>query len=289
MRIRVEVPVEARTDEYGEEIPISFRWINGDDYTVDQIYRSDTKANPAGGFGRCFDVRASCDGAEIYDRRGLLWFDIPTGGWYINRDMGSDGTVCGSFRMAKEQGNLLRDWNNREQSWLPPDMVEQLVAEGELLPADYYPGILLENGEEKAKIMQWGIAKPWAQSPIINARSEAVDTAIAFRAIAANRCLIPAEAFYMWQLEGKAASRKYAFTLLNQAQLGLAALYEEEGEKGKCRFILLTTAANRWAASVRDRMPLILSQEEAEAWLNPKNEISSFRDRSKVEITKIPV
>ena len=58
-------------------------------------------------------------------------------------------------------------------------------------------------------LLRWGLVPLWAKDPsfgarCINARSESITRTPAFRdAFERRRCLVPADAFYEWQKEGR--------------------------------------------------------------------------------------
>jgi putative SOS response-associated peptidase YedK len=104
----------------------------------------------------------------------------------------------------------------------------------------------------------------------INARSETVATSGMFRgALAARRCLVPADAFYEWRAtaDGK---RPYAIARADGAPLAFAGLWEgwraADGETLRS-FTILTTNANADLAALHTRMPVILEPDAWAVWL----------------------
>src|SRR5690606_17215362 len=87
------------------------------------------------------------------------------------------------------------------------------------------------------------------------------------------RCLIPADGFYEWKKEGK-EKQPYLIEVGDSQLFAFAGLWESwHGEKGPpletCTII--TTDANPLTSELHDRMPVILSPTDYEAWLNPQN------------------
>jgi putative SOS response-associated peptidase YedK len=104
----------------------------------------------------------------------------------------------------------------------------------------------------------------------INARSETAEISGMFRsALAARRCLVPADAFYEWKAvaDGK---QPYAIARRDTAPLAFAGIWEgwrdPAGETLRT-FSILTTAANDDMAQLHDRMPVILEKEAWGTWL----------------------
>jgi putative SOS response-associated peptidase YedK len=107
-------------------------------------------------------------------------------------------------------------------------------------------------------------------TPPINARAETVATSGMFRgALAARRCLVPADAFYEWKAmpDGK---QPYAIARTDGAPLALAGLWEGwRGPDGETlrTFTIITTEANPDMARLHNRMPVILEATDWPAWL----------------------
>lgn len=75
------------------------------------------------------------------------------------------------------------------------------------------------------------------------------------------RCVVPAGGFYEWNRNKEKAS----FQRTDTPVLYMAGLFQQF-EDGP-RFVILTTRANPSVASVHDRMPLILEEDELEKWI----------------------
>ncbi|NMH97245.1 SOS response-associated peptidase [Pseudonocardia acidicola] len=137
--------------------------------------------------------------------------------------------------------------------------------------------------ERTVRRMRWGLVPSWAKDPsvgarMINARSETAAGKPAFRkALAARRCLLPADGFYEWQRGGK-AKQPYYTHYRDGSSLAMAGVWEfwrpkddPEGQypDGLVTAAVLTTDAVGPMADVHDRMPLILPPEAWAAWLDP--------------------
>jgi putative SOS response-associated peptidase YedK len=117
----------------------------------------------------------------------------------------------------------------------------------------------------------------WAKDPsigykLINARSETVGSKPAFReAFESRRCLIPADGFYEWKRTEK-AKQPFHFGLQDDSLFAFAGLWDRWRDPGgqvveSCS--ILTTAPNSLLANVHNRMPVILSPEHYDLWLDP--------------------
>ena len=118
--------------------------------------------------------------------------------------------------------------------------------------------------------MRWGLVPSWARDPsigskLINARCETVAEKPAFRrALRSRRCIVPISGFYEWRRQGR-SKQPHFVTSVGGQPLTLAGLWEEWN--GLLTFTVITVPANEKVAPIHDRMPAILSREEAFAWL----------------------
>jgi putative SOS response-associated peptidase YedK len=137
--------------------------------------------------------------------------------------------------------------------------------------------VVSNTGQRQLTQMRWGLIPSWAKDPsignrMINARSESLAEKPSFRtALKKRRCVIPADGFYEWQKLGK-VKQPVRIVLKSREPFGFAGLWErwtspEGHELLTCTII--TTAANELLQKVHDRMPVILSREHEEQWLDP--------------------
>ncbi len=95
---------------------------------------------------------------------------------------------------------------------------------------------------------------------VINARAESAAERPLFRdALARGRIAVPADCFHEWDRDRV----RHTFRLPGGKTMLLAGLRSGDA------FVILTTAANRSMAPVHDRMPLVLEEAGAQAWLEP--------------------
>jgi putative SOS response-associated peptidase YedK len=175
----------------------------------------------------------------------------------------------------------------RYASHLPPEEIARLFSTMGDLPnigpnwnmAPTDPAMVVRRhpatGERRLDLLRWGLVPHFtkdlkaAQRPI-NARAETVATSGMFRgALAARRCIVPADAFYEWKTapDGK---QPYAIARMDGAPLAFAGLWEgwrsPEGETLRT-FAILTMSANGAMSQIHTRMPVILERADWPAWL----------------------
>src|SRR5205807_4812106 len=105
----------------------------------------------------------------------------------------------------------------------------------------------------------------------LNARSETVTTAPAFRdSILTKRCLIPANGFYEWRKMGS-VKQPYCFEVGEGEVFAFAGLWDEwrspDGEIIESCTIL-TIGPNALVADLHDRMPVIVTRDKYDGWLD---------------------
>ncbi|MDF1591594.1 MAG: SOS response-associated peptidase [Desulfobacterales bacterium] len=131
--------------------------------------------------------------------------------------------------------------------------------------------------------LHWGLVPSWAKdksmaAKLINARAETVADKPSFRnAFKRHRCLILADGFYEWKVDGPQKQPWY-FTLPSGDPFAFAGLWdtwkgEEEAAYHSCTII--TTAADESVQPVHHRMPVILMPEAHAQWLDPQNRDSA--------------
>ena len=162
------------------------------------------------------------------------------------------------------------------------------------------------SGAMELAMLHWGLVPSWAKDPkiaakLINARCETAAEKSSFKtAFARRRCLILADGFYEWKMDGKRkiphlfelpASRPFAFAGLWETWRGPDRSSPTPLES--CT--ILTTAANSICSALHDRMPVIVDPADYKTWLDEEmtdcNRVSEIirRGRLSDELTVQPV
>lgn len=154
-------------------------------------------------------------------------------------------------------------------------IAKPLVTGGEVFPGSLVPVLASNRAGKKAVFpMLWGYHAAGVERLIANARVETAAEKPLFReGWAMHRCVIPASWYYEWAriptANGKTkAGDKYAIMPSGGELTCLCGLYRMED--GYPHFVVLTRAPGESVAAIHDRMPLILSEADAESWINPK-------------------
>ncbi len=134
-----------------------------------------------------------------------------------------------------------------------------------------------EDGRRSFVAARWGLIPSWAKDVAgmrkpINARAETAAVKPMFRhAFMRSRVLVPADAFYEWQVVD-GGKQPYLIHMRDGAPFGMAGLLERwQGPDGEqVTFTILTTTANAVVARLHDRMPVIVRPEDYGRWLDAR-------------------
>ena len=123
--------------------------------------------------------------------------------------------------------------------------------------------------------MNWGLVPWWSKTreftyDYINVRSETIfEVKTSSRLVRKNRVLVPASGFYEWKNLGNRKIPFY-FTLKKRQLFAFAGIYSkwELEEQPLYTFAIITTDANSLVGKVHHRMPVILSENNTNYWLD---------------------
>jgi len=179
--------------------------------------------------------------------------------------------MCGRYTLATPSDALVETFEVPEPSF-------PVEPRYNIAPGQFAPIVAADRRGRRMGLLRWGFLPARAggdRRPLVNARSETVDSLPSFRAaFAARRCLVPADGFYEWRRS--AASRKEAptpfwFHPTGDGPVSFAGIWERStGPEGEERygFAIITTAANAEVAPVHDRMPLVVPGTHRSRWLD---------------------
>lgn len=183
--------------------------------------------------------------------------------------------MCGRFTLRTPAHELARQF----ELFDPPELTPRYnIAPSQPVAAIRRaadPALAPPRGRELV-FFRWGLIPHWARDAeignhTINARSESAAEKPAFRgSFARRRCAVLADGFFEWQKQG---SRKQPFCIVRRDRrpFVMAGLWDEwQGPEGVVRSCtILTTTANAELRGLHERMPVILADDQLEAWLDP--------------------
>jgi putative SOS response-associated peptidase YedK len=196
--------------------------------------------------------------------------------------------MCGRYTLNHQQ--WIEDVFGSDLSRLP-DVIRRPrfnVAPGQLVLT-----LARGTGAPVAEQMLWGIPSPRPDGPprMINARAENLARSPFWRTmLERSRCAIPADGFYEWKPSlGSGAKQPHWFAREHSHGFFFAGLCRDDAEQPSC--VIITTDPNELVQDVHDRMPVMLTAEDARIWLDGTVEeaLALLRPFPSVEMTVRPV
>ena len=149
-----------------------------------------------------------------------------------------------------------------------------------------------KDNQLEATKLSWGYPVSWQKNVVFNARIESAlsDDSMWAESIQRRRCIVPtrgfyephrSETFYNSQT-GRTAKQQYRFTALGSPLLLLAGIFEGN------HFSIVTTEPNENVSPVHDRMPLVLSGQEAWRWLGSDYAQLATRAEMPLSVERVP-
>lgn len=177
--------------------------------------------------------------------------------------------MCGRFTLTYDINAVAKAFNVP----VPPSL--QTGPRYNIAPTQNVVAILAD-GTPHLDLLRWGLIPSWAKdesisSKMINARAETLAEKPSFkRLLTSKRCLVVADGFYEWKKEQSGKTPMY-ITLKSKEPFAFAGLWDSwkspDGEQIRT-CTLITTGPNELVASIHNRMPVILSSEAREEWLD---------------------
>lgn len=142
------------------------------------------------------------------------------------------------------------------------------------------------DGKPAVKALRWGLVPSWSPdrtmgARMINARSDTLATKPAWESLLRKqRCLVLADGYYEWTGTGKARTPIF-FHLTGNRPFAMAGVWDVWDGEGTTleTCAVITTDASPFAAQYHHRMPVVLSLDGAEEWLD-----DATRTRRAVEL-----
>lgn len=163
------------------------------------------------------------------------------------------------------------------------NQVEQLEADFNVAPSRRMP-VVMRNSPNQVTLMKWGLVPSWSKEPrvkfsTINARAETITESPVYRGpFKSKRCLVPASGFYEWRRTGD-SKLPYYIHLPNQDLFAFAGLYDiwtdAEG-KEIYTYTIITTKPNSLMTPIHNRMPVILSHDDEDTWLDKETDTTTL-------------
>ena len=180
--------------------------------------------------------------------------------------------MCGRFAVTQQADEIFRELNVEGE-----DALSAYLPNFNVAPTVSTP-VLLERPARRVAVMKWGLVPRWARDQkmagrMINARSETLSQKPSFRNLLCRRhCAVIAAGYYEWKREG---TRKtpYFLRLKSGRIMLLAALWDRWNSGGGDveTFTIVTRPPLPKIAHIHDRMPVILSPDQACRWVHTED------------------
>jgi len=185
--------------------------------------------------------------------------------------------MCGRYTLAGKPVDLERHFRAKLQEPVNFEMFN--IAPTMLVP------VIFDDQQELILPAKWGMRAPWDKTenqsfkPLINLRDDSLMNKPFMRKMLHRKCLVIASGFYEWLAEGKNKT-PYDIHPLQQDFFAFAGLWQEE-QKADGTIIrscaIITTLPNETMKKVHNRMPVIISPEAHESWLNASSPAEFFK------------
>ncbi|MGW6910028.1 SOS response-associated peptidase [Streptomyces sp. NPDC054940] len=205
--------------------------------------------------------------------------------------------MCGRYASTRSPADLAQMFQVTD--WHPE---ETLAPSWNVAPTDEVWAVLERTARDadadapahrRLRPLRWGLVPSWAKDAkigarLINARVETVHEKPAFRsAFVKRRCLLPADGFYEWEAvkdgkTGKPRKQPYYIHPEDGQVMALAGLYEywrdpeirdaDDPAAWLLTCTIITTEATDAAGRIHPRMPLALTPDHYDAWLDPRHQ-----------------
>jgi putative SOS response-associated peptidase YedK len=184
--------------------------------------------------------------------------------------------MCGAY------GFSVKDAKDVYDRFEVVNTLEDLKPSFKVTPGRLNP-IITAHSPKQISRMLWGLIPFWARDDkskysTINAKAETAASLPTYREpFRKHRCLIPATGFYepdkVHFTEKERPYPWYYFRFKDQEIFAFAGLYDVWTDKATGKeihsYTLITTEPNEIVGRVHGRMPVILSKEDEETWINP--------------------
>jgi putative SOS response-associated peptidase YedK len=148
-----------------------------------------------------------------------------------------------------------------------------------MAPTQMAPVVRERDGGRHLDMLRWGLLPKWSKDAssapkMINARAETIAKKPAYReAFRMRRCLVPADGFFEWRVQGNKTKQPYRVCLADGGAFAFAGLWEawadpSDGGRVVETYTISTVVASSSIAHIHHRMPVILASDDHQTWLN---------------------
>ncbi|MEX2159387.1 MAG: SOS response-associated peptidase [Dehalococcoidia bacterium] len=187
--------------------------------------------------------------------------------------------MCGRFTMSRRDAEELA-----RELGVDPESLRDYRPRYNIAPTDQHWILRTKYEQRELLPATWGLVNSWAKdgkraAAQINARAETLTTRPAFKeAYQKRRCVVPADGFFEWT-GPKTARQPLWFHRPDGGLVLFAGLYESwqpAPDTWQRTFTIITTDANDVVGRVHDRMPVVLTDGDIDAWMLGEGEFEGL-------------
>ena len=150
-----------------------------------------------------------------------------------------------------------------------------------IAPSQISPIVVLGDGAPGILAARWGFQPGWALRksirPMINARAESAASKPMFRnAFRGHRCLVPADGWYEWHMEGR-QKRPYFIHHPEDSVFYFAGLWAPGTDETPPNYLIITRAALPDLDWLHHRQPVVLPEVDFDAWLSGQTPVENAK------------
>ena len=156
------------------------------------------------------------------------------------------------------------------------DRGRNVPARHNIAPTQEVLFVAAPDGRHELKEGRWWLVPFWAKElnskyPMFNARSEDAHAKPAFKhSYSSKRCLIPANGYYEWKKAEDGGKDPHFIHLPNAQPFSFAGLWARNETLDITSCTILTAPAVSEISHLHGRMPIILKEDQHDAWLSPE-------------------
>lgn len=185
--------------------------------------------------------------------------------------------MCGRYASMRDTADLVLLTGSADETGPEDGGGPDPVKSANIAPTDRVRTVLSAGGQRVLRRHVWGLIPPWSKGPqgaarMINARVETVAEKPSYRrAVTTSRCLLPADAWYEWQVTDH-GRLPHLVKRADDRPLWLAGVWARWHPPGGgppvASACVLTGPAPSQLAWLHDRAPLVVPDPFLDDWLN---------------------
>ncbi len=193
--------------------------------------------------------------------------------------------MCGRYSISVSKDEMMKYLDETYDIHVLDDSIT--LPRYNMAPSQDAISIINDGTKYRIGLLKWGFIPEFAKDEktaykMINARAETIHEKSFFKKpFMHQRCIILADGFFEWERTG---SHKVPlrFTLRNKKIFGFAGLYSRYQRSDGSKVytcVIITTKANSLISDIHERMPVILTEDNAKVWLDPEiRDIEALRN-----------